>query len=160
MSQPLDLQVDEDGFVCVVSPDFYSGFVDEDWSLDQLLAHFVQQSNLGSLFVAYPGPDHADAPLTFDEVAESGEPYRRATGVVKVGPQGLWLTDYTQLTMAAQFQDSAPIDRGAVRLPVREGTYLLTLIHMSGEGAEFHLSSAPGTPTMTSRISSVPWFSY
>lgn len=55
-----DLQVDPDGFVCVVAPDTYAGFVDANWNFDGLLACFVEQMNRGSLFVAHPGPDYGD----------------------------------------------------------------------------------------------------
>lgn len=66
MFKALNQGVDEDGFICVIAKDFYSGFVAEDWTLDQLLAHVAQQGNLGSIFIAYPGPNHADAPLLID----------------------------------------------------------------------------------------------
>lgn len=46
---------------------------------------------------------------------------RQATGVVTVGEDGLWLTDYTQLTMAGQFADESALSRYAQRLPVEPG---------------------------------------
>ena len=44
-----------------------------------------------------------------------------ATGVVTVGEDGLWLTDYTQLTMAGQFADESALSRYAQRLLVEPG---------------------------------------
>lgn len=37
MSDAVLLHVDEDGFFCLVAPDVYQGFVDEDWELEQLM---------------------------------------------------------------------------------------------------------------------------
>nr|WP_286980169.1 hypothetical protein [Corynebacterium sp. UBA5992] len=54
MFKALNQGVDEDGFVCVIAKDFYSGFVAEDWTLDQLLAHVAHQGNLGSIFMPTP----------------------------------------------------------------------------------------------------------
>lgn len=159
MFKALNQGVDEDGFICVIAKDFYSGFVAEDWTLDQLLAHVAQQGNLGSIFIAYPGPNHADAPLLIDVPSTPSQPFREALGVVKCGPLGLWLTDYTQLTMAAQYSDTSALSSSALHLPVPEGTYLLTLTQQTAEISEFQLSWKPAPAGHASGNSSVAWFS-
>ena len=70
-TDPTNLRVDEDGFVALVAPDAYSGFVDEDWELEDLLARFVEQMNCEVLFIAYPGPDDANAALELSPQAPS-----------------------------------------------------------------------------------------
>ena len=153
------LCVDEDGFVCLVAPDHYEGFVNEDWSLEELLAHFVRQSNQGALFIAYPGPDHADDPLTIEAGTPGQAGVRRASATVRVGPGGLWHTDYTQLTMAAQFPDEPPMASYAERLPVEEGTYLVTLIHAPADDPSFHVWVQVADPAAaTAPVTEVPWF--
>lgn len=36
------IEVDGDGFVCVVCPDGYAGFIREDWELEEVLSRFVE----------------------------------------------------------------------------------------------------------------------
>lgn len=147
-------EIDDDGFVCVVSPDRYAGFVDEDWELDDLLSRFVEQMNAGSLFLAYPGDEAAGAALTL--VAKEPETAaRRTSGVVHVGEGGLWLTDYTQLTMAAQFADEGPVTASARRLAVEPGTYLVVLSEIGEE--EYALTVRPHAGDAPTHAS-VPWF--
>ncbi len=61
-----------------------------------------------SLFVAYPGPDDADEAVAVADDHAGAPTLREAVSTVDAGAGGLWLTDYTQLTMAAQFDDEAP----------------------------------------------------
>jgi hypothetical protein len=157
--ETLDLQVDGDGFVCVVAPDTYEGFVHADWTLDSLLARFVEQMNRGSLFIAYPGPDDADRDLAFETVPPKTGAGRAASGTVQVGPAGLWLTDYTQLTMAAQFSDESSIASYSQRLPVAPGQYHVTLHEeITGDESTFTLTVSPANPDDVVQQLSVPWF--
>lgn len=149
------LHVDDDGFVCLVAPDTYAGFVDADWTLDKLLARFVEQMNQGTLFVAFPGPDHALERLTFGANLPSQQVQREASNVVQVGPEGLWLTDYTGLTMAAQFADTGPTTNYSVKLPVTPGRYLVRLHESDGA---FHLTVSPVDANATVPLRAVPWF--
>lgn len=123
----LHSSVDDDGFVALVCPDTYSGYISDDWTLEQILARFTEQMNAGALFTAYPGPDLANASLRISDTPSKVAAQREASGLVRVGSGGLWLTDYTQLTMAAQFSDEPPqLDRH-VRLPILPGIYRVTL---------------------------------
>lgn len=154
-----DLHVDEDGFVCVVAPDTYEGFVHADWTLEALLARFVEQMNRGSLFIAYPGPDDADSCLAFATVPPRTGEGRTALGTVRVGHGGLWLTDYTQLTMAAQFSDESSIATSSRRLPVSPGEYQVALHEeITGDGSMFTLTVSPAASGEITQHVSVPWF--
>lgn len=158
--EQVDIVIDEDGFACLVAPDRYSGFVDEDWTLDQLMAHFVEQMNRRSLFAVYPGPDHADHEISFGGVSSSQSVLREAAGIVEVGPAGLWQTDYTQLTMAAQFADQPPVTNYySKRLPVPEGTYRVVLRQLAdGDRSRFELTVSPAGDDREAAHLSVPWF--
>ena len=158
-TEPMSLEVDDDGFVCVVAPDSYEGFVDEDWTLDRLLVRFVEQMNRGSLFVAYPGPDAANSAIAFDRKQGRTAAGREASGIVQVGEAGLWLTDYTELTMAAQFSDESPIASYSQRLPVTAGRYRVTLCEeVAQDEATFVLTVSPAGPDEVAEQDSVPWF--
>lgn len=152
------LHVDEDGFFCLVAPDAYRGFVDEDWQLEQLLTHFVAQMREGSLFIAYPGPDDADEAVAVADDRADTSALREAVSTVDVGAGGLWLTDYTQLTMAAQFDDEAPTASGAICLPVPEGVHHVTLRHVDGS-PRYVVTIKPVADDVCEPLSAVPWFS-
>ncbi|PHP90557.1 hypothetical protein CFB52_010640 [Burkholderia sp. AU18528] len=162
----LELQatVDADGFVALVCPDMYSGYVDENWTLDQVLARFAEQMNNAALFIAYPGHDFADRVLRISDAPLPATVLREVSGVVNVGEQGLWLTDYTQLTMAAQFRDELPMRNHHLRMPVSPGPHRLTLRQLasptenaSSPSIELIVTSFPSNQN-DAHFDSVPWF--
>lgn len=158
-TEPMSLEVDDDGFVCVVAPDSYEGFVDEDWTLDRLLGRFVEQMNRGALFVAYPGPDAANSEIRLGTEQARAGTGREASGIVQVGAAGLWLTDYAELTMAAQFSDESPIASYSQRLPVTAGRYRITLREEVVEDeSTFVLAVSPAGQNEIVEQTSVPWF--
>lgn len=154
------LNVDEDGFVAVVAPDSYRGFVGEDWTMETLLERLTAQMNDQTLFIAYAGPDDANEEVAF---AAGPTPFpagvrRETSGVVAVGPGGLWVTDYTQLTMAAQSDEEGPIaNHSSTRLPVSQGRCRVTLRQFA-EQPQFELTvtDAPETDRPPQHTS-VPW---
>lgn len=156
--------VDDDGFVALVCPDTYSGYVDEDWTLDQVLATFVEQMNARALFSVYPGPDLADASLRISDTPSTVAARREVSGLVRVGEGGIWLTEYAQLTMAAQSRDTAPYAAHHVRLPVPSGVYRVTLRQMASsyedevETAVELVIRRSNTGAICPRFDAVPWF--
>ena len=120
-------QVDEDGFVALVCPNEYSGYIGEDWTFEQVLGKFVEQMNNNIMFIAYAGADFADEPLRISNTPSSDAARRETSGLLQVGQEGLWLTDYTQLTMAAQFRDEKPNANHHLELPIPPGLYRVTL---------------------------------
>ena len=168
MNFELRARVDEDGFVALVCPDTYQGFVNEDWTLEQVLSRFVEQMGAGALFAIYPGPDVADMSVRISDVPSSATAWREVSGLVRVGEGGLWLTDYTQLTMAAQFQDSRPIEDGRIdhiRLPIPSGVYQITARQFSRSYEDeiepaVELIFVPADPSENhASFKEVPWFS-
>ena len=84
----LHSSVDDDGFVALVCPDTYSGYISDDWTLEQILARFTEQMNAGALFTAYPGPDLASASLRISDTPSKVAAQREASGLVRVGSGG------------------------------------------------------------------------
>lgn len=120
-------QVDEDGFVALVCAETYAGFICEDWTLDQVLCRFIEQMNIRTLFVAYPGPDLAGMTLRVAANASATPCIREVSAIINAGDDGLWLTDYTQLTMTAQFGEKPISDGSSFHLSLPSGCYHLTL---------------------------------
>ncbi|WP_038466974.1 hypothetical protein [Arthrobacter sp. PAMC 25486] len=163
MNQPVTFNLffpfDEDGFLALVAPDHYSGFVAPDWTLAQLMDRFVEQMNLENAFVAYPGDDFADEPFHLVDQHGAGRVIREASGMLRVGDAGLRLTSYTQLTMAAQFPDEAAADpRNSLRLPCAPGVYRLSLREFSGVEPAFELEIRPADNAAPVIHDAVPWF--
>ncbi len=156
---PRITSVDEDGFVCLVAAGPYDGFVGADWDLDELLTRFAEQMSRGALFIAYVGPDAAGGELRIVTEASSDRATREAAGVIDTG-DGLWLTDYTQLTMAAQFNDERPEpDDPDSRLPVPAGRYRILLREFaSNDDRAFELVVSPADGDDTVEHAAVPWF--
>lgn len=112
----------------------------------------------GSLFVAYPGPDDADEVVELADDRPDAPALREAVNTIHVGSGGLWVTDYTQLTMAAQFDDEAPIASGSIRLLVDEGPQRVTLRHVASDRG-YVLTIGPVADDDREPLSAVPWFS-
>ncbi|KXO88027.1 hypothetical protein AXK56_11615 [Tsukamurella pulmonis] len=151
-----NFQVDDDGFVLLITPDSYDSYIDRNWTLEQITTRFTEQMTARSMFAAYVGQDAALHQLTYGPPALSAVVAREASSVVDVAEGGLWLTDYTQITMAAQFEDEQPIGTYSTRLPVDPGRYEVRL-HQLDTGA-LHLTVVPSAVTAHIAQHSVPWF--
>ncbi len=155
----LSFPIDEDGFIALVCPDSYTGFIDEDWTMGQLMDRFVEQMNLGRAFIAYPGPDAADEHFSLVSGRDGSRVVREAGGTVTVGEAGLVLSSYTQLTMAAQFEDEAAAgSNNSLRLPCAPGTYRVALRELDGAGPAFELELRPDDAPEMVPHTAVPWF--
>ena len=164
LSFEMAAEIDYDGFICLVCPASYDGFVGADWSVEQIQSKFVDQMNTGSLFVAYPGPDLAGQSLRISGVASEAPCLRETHGLLQVGEDGLWLTDYSELTMAAQFSDSRPVGDYHVRLPVPAGFFRITVRQFAQswedelEPAAELVITAPFENEPAMLHQAVPWF--
>ncbi|MFO0822741.1 MAG: hypothetical protein U0792_06410 [Gemmataceae bacterium] len=158
---------DDSGFLAVVVPTTYEGFVDSDWKFDQLLNHFRAQMSRQSLLIWGTGL----AGIWKVEVllrASRRNGFREVSGPIQVIGGCVLLTNYESLTMAAQFED--------VRLPephqknllveVPDGEYRCRVIQMfdpSNAGAV-----GPGKPdfvvefaragSLPAAWAEIPWF--
>lgn len=151
--------VDENGFICLVAAGVYEGFVGTDWQLDELLTRFAEQLSRGALFVAYAGPDAAGEELRIVAEGSLQRAERETEGVIDA-TNGVWVTDYTQLTMAAQFDDERPEpDDPESRLSIPAGRYRISLREFaSDDGPVFELAVSPAGVNDTFAHAVVPWF--
>lgn len=157
-------EIDADGFIALVSPEKYDGFIGDDWTLEQLMQHFLKNLNAGTLFVAHLGTDLANEPLRFSNTRTPVIAWREASAFFQVGQDGIRITDYTQLTMAAQFPDEPPSNDTHPTLSIPPGVYQVTLrqfAHSFEDGlvpaAELILESA--TPDESAQnLQNIPWW--
>ncbi|HEX5717795.1 MAG TPA: hypothetical protein VF179_16675 [Thermoanaerobaculia bacterium] len=115
---------DDSGFLAIVDPDAYEGFVGEDWEHEQLLERFRSQMAARRLLIWGTGSEDTWRV----EVRSPGERpagFRQATGPISSTRGRLLLTSYDSLSMAAQFADvSLPqAHERELLLEVEPGTY-------------------------------------
>ena len=99
---------DDSGFLAIIDPDAYSGFVHADWTLDMIQRHFLEEMRERHLLIWRTGLEHMwQVGVLFQPGKVSG--FREIVGSISSSKGRLLLTNYESLTMAAQFPD--------VRLP-------------------------------------------
>ncbi|MEO6305894.1 MAG: hypothetical protein ABIP51_22295 [Bacteroidia bacterium] len=96
---------DEDGFIAILNADKYHSFVDTDWELEQLMTHFVNQMNCDTLVIWATNTQGGNWRVKFMDKPSSEKVYRQFNKTIQVTSGELYLTNYTDLTMAAQFAD-------------------------------------------------------
>lgn len=136
---------DDSGFIGIMDPDAYTGFVDEDWTFDQLLSHFTEQMRQATLIIWATGGDD-DWPVDL----ELGDPVAGGiAGPLRCTAGRLLLTSYDSLTMAAQFADVVlpePHERDLL-CDVPPGDYACSVARMPDDGFKVRLTPADPMPS-------------
>lgn len=127
--------LDEDGFFVLVDREAYQSFVALDWTLDVLDAHIARQRAAGRIAVVFLGQEHADAPVDILAEPSARPSTRELRSALVVGDGGSWVTDYTDLTMAAQYDDEPVVPRPqeATHVLLPAGRYAVTIRRLREE---------------------------
>lgn len=151
---------DEDGFIALVNAATYQSFVDEDWNLEQLMAHFATEMGQHHLVVWQTSNMGGGVwNVTFLDAPSTTHAYREFTDTITVTDGKLYLTDYTDLTMAAQFRDERipSINNEELKVPLANGDYNITIRQMvdpdNVNADEFH---APHFEVVLQRRAAAP----
>lgn len=137
---------DDSGFLAIVDPDSYQGFVAEDWTDESLFDHFAQEMRRRSLLM-WATSEHGGTWTVTTEA--SGQAGRSVTGPIVSTRGRLCVTNYESLTMAAQFADvSLPEPHMAdLVFDVEVGTLECTVTQFadddSAPGPHFAISLSP-----------------
>ncbi len=107
---------DDSGFLAVVVPAAYEGFVAPDWQFAQLFRHFTAQMDRRSLLLWGAGLEGVWR-VEVRQRRSRACGFREVSGPIRVVGGTVLVTNYESLTMAAQFAD--------VRLPERHQRDLL-----------------------------------
>lgn len=137
---------DDSGFIGIVNNDLYKGFVSEDWELDDVLKKFKTQTNLGHCAIWSTGEPY-DMSVQILESLSGRNAIRETIINIQVTDGCLWLTNYTDLTMVAQFEDE-PIPskmNSHLKIELDTGNYLVHIRQMTDpkayewkEAPEYH----------------------
>jgi hypothetical protein len=122
---------DDSGFLAIVNQHKYNSFVDENWELPQLFNHFVNEMNNETLIIWSTGSSGEWTVLCSDKPSTK-KPYREFTKSIVVTDGQLCLTNYEDLTMAAQFADhKIPAAHNAeLLIALQNGQYSFTVRQM------------------------------
>lgn len=156
---------DDSGFLALVDPVAYVGYVAGDWDLPRLLRVFADQMQKRHLLLWGTGSEGSwNVEVSLGAVPGPGK--RELTGGIVCSSGQLLVTNYESLTMAAQFAD--------VRLPephqmhqlvtVPVGSYAVRIVQLSesssgggGERAVDFLVELNSTAPMPAPWQRVPW---
>lgn len=95
---------DGSGFLAIVNDETYQSFVAENWELSQLMAHFISEMNKNSLIFWGTGSPEEWTVSLLDKPSGK-KSFREFTKSITVTNEKLYMTNYEDLTMAAQFKD-------------------------------------------------------
>jgi hypothetical protein len=95
---------DDSGFLAIVNADKYNSFVSEDWQLSQLFNRFVDEMNNDNLILWSTGSENVWT-VNFVSVPSDIKSFREFYKTLEVTNGKIFLTNYEDLTMAAQFHE-------------------------------------------------------
>ena len=82
---------DDSGFLAIVNSDTYKSFVDEDWQLNQLMRHFVDEVNNKNIIFWATG-NQSIWTIKFVDKSENNKAFREFTSTINVTDGKLYLT--------------------------------------------------------------------
>ena len=120
--------MDDSGFLALVNAYTYKSFVSRNWTFSQLLNHFVREMNNDHLIIWSTGSENSWTVCFVEQPSEKSS-FREFTKTMEVTDQKLFLTNYEDLTMAAQFeQEAIPAKHNAhLFIELDNGIYELTV---------------------------------
>ncbi len=97
--------IDNDGFLALVDISKYSTFLREDWELNKLFEHFVGQMNKGNFLIWRTGCEGGEWNVEIVSKPSDKKSFREFKSLIEVTNGKLYLTEYSDLTMAASYPD-------------------------------------------------------
>lgn len=127
MNKKLNIS-DDSGFIGLINSELYQSFVDEDWELEELLNRFQNETNSGHAAIWTTGVENF---MTVEFLFNKSErkSHREVLSNLKVTNSKLYLTNYEDLTIAAQFEDEVlPSNHNSdLEIQIENGNYQLLI---------------------------------
>ena len=169
MTFPTTLSItDDSGFLAIINSDKYKSFVDSDWELPHLLNRFADEMNNGNIIIWATGHEH-EWTVTFLDKPSDEVAFREFSKTIHVTNGKLFLANYEDLTMAAQFQEEKIPQKHNAELCINldNGKYNFTIRQMfdpednkcaAPEKTNFEIIIRPNTDDQEPRIDKVFWW--
>jgi hypothetical protein len=159
---------DDSGFLAIVNAEKYNSFVDEDWELPQLFNRFLEEMNNDNLIVWATGLE-SDWTVNFVAAPSNESSFREFSKTIKVTNGKLYLTNYEDLTMAAQFSDEGlptkqnanlcvSLDNGEYELTIRQLYNPNDPQHIATDKVNFEVIVRPITILESKQVLKIFWF--
>lgn len=156
-------------YLALLDPGRFSGFVDEDWTLEGLHAHWLAQMQRQCLLVWATGFEW-DWRIEWRAGITGETGWRETSGTLRASGDALCLAQYDSLSMAAQFADHTLPDADCRLLPLAPGLYTVRVVQRANprtyfatpacqapdRPAEFLIEYAPATAEMAAGRH-IPW---
>lgn len=122
---------DDSGFLAIINNDKYITYVDEDWTLEQLVNHFQEQMKNHSLLIWNTGNAKIWKVKIKNGISNT-KGFRKIVGTINVTNKKLYLLNYESLSMAAQFKDVLLPEEHLKDLIIEleDGFYKINIIQM------------------------------
>ena len=135
---------DDSGFLALIDPDAYSGFVGTDWDLRQILERFAREMTERRLLIWGTGQEGCwTVGVSCDPSPVTG--LREVHGSIISTKGRLCVTNYESLTMAAQFSDITLPEKHQADLVVTvvPGSYRCRIVQISSEAHGWDKAKPP-----------------
>ncbi len=116
---------DEDGIIGIADADRYNGYISEDWELNEIVELFIQQMNDQNLIVWKASDDGNVWNIDITNKRSKKMAFREFEKTIEVTSRGLYLIDYTALTMIAQYKTNTVKSecKESQKIEIENGTY-------------------------------------
>jgi hypothetical protein len=126
--------IDDDGLIALVNANRYETFVNSDWSLEQLKSHFIEQMNKNNLIIWQTSNDGGGiwGLEVYKNTPSENKSFREFNKKIEITSGKLYIVTYTDLTMAAQYEDEKiPSETNAnLCIEIENGIYDVTVRQM------------------------------
>lgn len=158
---------DDSGFLAVVNSDTYLSFVDENWDLPLIIEHVITEMNHQHIIIWANGPED-EWIVSFTNQSSGQKSFREFHSTITVTNEKLYLTNFEDLTMAAQFKnEKIPSNCNSdLAIPLENGQYLVTVRqlfdpenYMNNENGRIHFEIVfQITDHVTENIDRIFWW--
>lgn len=161
---------DDSGFLAIVNADKYNSFISEDWKLPQLFKHFVDEMNNDNLILWSTGSENTWT-VTFVNKPSEIKSFKEFHKTLEVTSGKVFLTNYEELTMAAQYYDERipATHNAALSIDLSNGkhNFLIRQLfnpndnrHETEENVHFEIVVQPYSGKNFHHIDNVFWLTY
>lgn len=158
---------DDSGFLAIVNADKYNSFVNEEWTLPQLFKRFVDEMNQGNLIIWSTGSESRGT-VNFVNEPSRKKSFKEFSKTMSVTDGRLFLTNYEDLTMAAQYADEKVPSQHNIDLEIKldNGIYSFKIRQMfdpanyerEAESADFEIVVQSNTKVIPQGVDKIFWW--
>ena len=119
---------DDSGFLAIVNADRYKTYIKEDWDLSELFGRFVEEMNNQNMIIWSTGCENKWT-VTVTKTFSKNKALREISRTITVTKGRLYLRNYEDLTMAAQYEDEKipAKHNNELYIEAENGIYKLTI---------------------------------